>query len=271
MVVALVAFAGVGATAAPARAGVTIVFQHGTSPPATMSLDGNKIRVESPEREARTTSVIIDATAKKMTVLDDRAKTFTEINEDDVKRVRGQVTAMRGQLQQQMATMPPEQRQRMQEMLDKMAAPGAAADKPVKHTFKFESLGQKKTINGMSCQMYKVLRDGKAHEEDCISPWSAGLLKKDDVEGLRKFGEEMVSSMGMTDGHARQAFDGIDQYPGVPISRVVLNDDGTRGDEDQVKSITRGSIPAARFAVPAGYTKKDLSSMGPGKHGPPSP
>ncbi|HVR61255.1 MAG TPA: DUF4412 domain-containing protein [Polyangia bacterium] len=269
MMAAVAVSAGLAAAAAPARAGVTIVFQHGTSPPMTMAVDGDKIHVNSPDREAKTTSVIIDAAAKKMTVLDDRAKTYTEITEADVKRIRGQAAAMRGQLEQRMAAMPPEQRQQMQAMLDKMAGAGAEPAKPVKHTFKFESLGQKKTVNGMSCQMYKVLRDGKAHEEDCISPWSAGLLKKDDVEGLRKFGEEMVSNMGMTDGHARQAFDGIDQYPGVPISRVALNDDGSRGDEDQVKSITRGSIPASRFAVPAGYTKKDLSALaGGGMHQP---
>ena len=240
-----------------------------------MLVDGDKIRVDNPERDGKATAILIDAAGKKMSVIDDKTKSYTEINEEDVKRIRGQMTAMRAQLQQQMANMPPEQRQRMQDMMDKMGA-GAAGEpgKPVKHTFKFDSMGQKKTINGMSCQMYKVSRDGKAHEEDCISPWSAGLLKKEDVEGLRKFGEELVSSMGVRDAREGQVFDGIDQYPGVPISRVPIKDDGSRGEEDQIKSITRGSIPAARFAVPAGYTKKDIASMGAGRHGgmrPPGP
>ena len=58
--VAAAAFVIVGAAAASARAGVTIVFQHGTSPPATMAIDGDKIRVDNPEREGKTTSMIID-------------------------------------------------------------------------------------------------------------------------------------------------------------------------------------------------------------------
>jgi hypothetical protein len=266
-VAAVTALVGVAA-AGPARAGVTIVFQHGSSAPATMSIDGDKIRVESPQREAKQTAFIIDAAARKMFVIDDRAKTYVEVTDEDVKRMRGQMSAMRAQLQERMAAMPPDQRQRMQEMMNNMGAPGAGAEppKPVKHTYKFDATGQKKTVNGMACQMYKVSRDGKPHEEDCISPWSGSLLKKSDVEGLRKFSEEMMSSMGVADDRTNQAFDGIDQYPGVPVSRVLIKDDGTRGEEDQVKSITRESIPASRFAVPAGYAKKDIAGAmgGPG-------
>ncbi len=235
-----------------------------------MAVDGDKVRVDNPERQATATSVIIDAAAKKMMILDDHAKTYVEITQEDAKRMRGQMAAMRTQMQERMAAMPPEQRKQMQEMMDKMGASAAGAEpaKPVKHTFKFESLGGKKTVNGMACQMYKVIRDGKPTEEDCISPWSAGLLKKSDVEGLRKFSEEMISGMGLGDAaRSQQMFEGFDQYPGVPITRVPLQEDGTRGEEDQVKSITRESIPASRFALPAGYTKKDISSAMGARHG----
>lgn len=261
--------------AAAAQAGVTIVYQHGAAAPSTIYADGDRARIESPEREAKMTSVIVDAAGRKMTLLDDRARTYVEVTEEDLKRMRGQMTAMRAQMDERMKSMPPEQRQRMEEMMNKMSAGAAGgAAKPETHTWKFDALGQKRTINGIACQMYKVTRDGKPHEEDCISPWSAGLLKKDDFEGLRKFGEEMTSGLGIGQGgRAHQLFEGMDRYPGIPISRVVLHEDGTRGEEDQIKSVKRESIPASRFAAPTDYAKKDFSSlMGPGaRRGPPQP
>jgi hypothetical protein len=259
---------GLAVTAsAGAQAAVTVVYQRGSASEATIYADGDRARIENPEREAQMTSVIIDATGKKMTLIDDRAKTYVEVTEEDLKRIRGQMAGMRAQLQERMKTMPPEQRKKMEEAMSQMGAGGGAGAggepaKPPTHTWKFEALGQKKTVNGIACQMYKVIRDGKPHEEDCISPWSAGLVKKSDFEGLRKFGEEMASGMGVSGAkHSNQIFEGIDRYPGVPITRVTLNDDGSRGEEEQIKSIKRDAIPASRFATPAGYTKKDFASM----------
>jgi hypothetical protein len=256
---ALAVFVAVGGQAVAARAGVTIVFQHGASEASTAEIEGDHARIDSPMRQ-KFTAVIVDAAGTKMTMVDDNAKSYVDITEEDMKKFRGQLEAMRGQMQERLKNLPPEQRQKMEALMAKMGN-GAAGAKPEKHVFKFDSMGQKKTVNGMSCQMFKVSRDGKAYEQDCISPWSAGLLKKSDFESMRKFGQEMAQGMGMKGGGTGQLFEDMDQYPGIPISRVHLGDDGTSGEEDQIKSITRGSIAAARFAVPTGYTKKDVSSL----------
>ncbi|HEY2900349.1 MAG TPA: hypothetical protein VGL59_07225 [Polyangia bacterium] len=260
---AAVVFVAVGGQAMAARAGVTIVFQHGAAEPSTAEIEGDHARIDSPMRQ-KFTAVIVDAAGKKMTMVDDNTKSYVDITEEDMKKFRGQLEAMRSQMQERLKNLPPEQRQKMEALMGKMGngpGNGAAGGKPEKHVFKFDSMGQKKTVNGMSCQMFKVNRDGKPFEQDCISPWSAGLLKKSDFESMRKFGQEMAQGMGMKGGGSGQLFEDMDQYPGIPVSRVRLNDDGTLGEEDQIKSISRGSIAAARFAVPAGYAKKDVSSL----------
>ena len=133
---------------------------------------------------------------------------------------------------------------------------------------KFEKMGGKKTINGFSCEMYRKLEDGKATEEDCISPWSASLIQKSDFAGLKKFAEDVSKTAGLMGPRGGQdMFAQFEKSPGFPISRHVLEG----GHEDEVlKSIKRGSIPASMFTVPAGYTKKEIpmGAMGGGMGGP---
>jgi hypothetical protein len=261
-----------------AHAGVIMVSQRGAHSPTTMYLDGDKLRVDTTEEHV--TSIIMDAAGKRMLMVNDKDKSYMEFTEADAKRMKAKVEEMRAQMQERMKNMPPAQRKQMEGMMAGMgpggaAMTGGAPPKPVE--YKFERAGGKKTINGFSCEMYKVLADGKLAEEDCISPWSAGLVKKEDFAGLRKFGEEWAKDFGgMTGRGGGGEFDKFEKFPGIPISRVPLKDDGKPGEEEQIKSVKRESIPAAKFVVPAGYTKKESpmeggmggpGGRGPGGHG----
>jgi hypothetical protein len=259
----------------PALAAVTVIFQRGARGATTMYADSDRLRVENPARDpgGRGRVMMLDADAKRMVTLDESTKTYTEVTEEDMKRIRGRMDGMRAQMDERMKNMPPEQRKKMEEMVAGRAGPGAMA-KPREWTF--ESLGQKKTVNGFSCEMYRVNVDGKPREEDCISPWSAGLVKREDFAGLQKFGEEMSREFGAGEGDPSHGpFMKFDKAPGIPISRVPLEPDGKRGEEEQIKSIKRGAIPSSLFAIPPGFTKKELpmGPMGPGaRHrGPPAP
>jgi len=258
-----------------AFAGVTIVSQVGARPGTTTYADGDHLRFETPPREAggRATVVLMDAVGKRMLTLDDATKTYVEITEEDMKRMRGRMDAMRAQMDERMKAMPPEQRKMMEQMVAKRGGqmPGSdGAAKPQEWTF--QAMGQKKTINGFACEMYAVNVDGKLREESCVSPWSAGLIKKDDFAGLQKFGEEMSKEFGGGNHPSAHAvFMRFDKSPGLPISRVHIDADGKRGEEEQIKSIKRGAIAPALFAIPAGYTKKELPTMpqgAPGGHRP---
>jgi Domain of unknown function (DUF4412) len=244
-----------------AHAGVTLVMQRGANTQSVLYVDGDKMRMENPGEGSsqRATTVIVDAAGKRMLMVDEAAKTYTEITEADMKRFGAQLEARRAEMEERTKSMPPEQRKRIEDMM------GGKAGKP--RELKFERMGDKKTINGFSCEMYHVLEDATPKEEDCVAPWSASVLQRSDFEGLRKFAEDMAKSTGtMGSGGGRQMFEQFDKYPGFPVTRHPL--EAGRGEEEQLKSVKRGSIPAVKFAVPAGFTKKPLP-MGAMGGGPP--
>jgi uncharacterized protein DUF4412 len=243
-----------------AQAAVTLVMQRGASATSTLYVDGDKMRIEN-VGGAQEHVVIIDAAGKRMLMLNDADKSYTEVTEADMKRFGEMMTTKRAEMAERMKSMPPEQRKRMEQAL------GGGSQKPPE--LKFERLGQKKSVNGFSCDMYRVLSDAKPKEEDCIAPWSSSVLQRSDFAGLRKFAEDMAKDTGATGaGGGRQMFEQFDKYPGFPVTRHPL--DPNEHEDEQLKSVKRGSIPAASFAVPTGFTKKEspMGAFGGGPHGP---
>jgi hypothetical protein len=259
-----VALAGL-ASAGSARAAVTIVTQHGDRPAGTVIIDGDHVRIDHPEGDDRANVTLVDAAAKKLVMINDKEKSYIELTDADRQRMKEMIEARRAQMKERLQNVPPDQRERIERMMKERGAMGEPAKEPAS---KFEPTGEKKTINGFSCQMYRRLIDGKVREELCAAPWGAGTLQKSDVAALQKFGAAM-EDMGPMRRQRRNFLADFDQYPGVPISRVPIEPDGKRGEETQIKSITRGAVPASKFAIPAGYTKKDLPmGRGPGMGGP---
>jgi hypothetical protein len=248
----------VAAAAAPlvvggrAQAGVTVVMQRGATATSTLYIDGDKMRAENPGATNHATTVIIDAAGKRFLMINEAEKSYFEMTEAAMKEKRAEMDA-------KLKSMPPEQRLRIEQMMG-----GKPGDKPPE--LKFERTGEKKTVNGFSCEMYRVVEGAMPKEEDCLAPWGAGILQRSDFAGLRKFAEDMAKDMGVA---GRQMFEQFDKYPGFPVTRHPL-EPGQHEDE-QLKSVKRGSIPGAKFAVPAGYTKKEspMGGMGMGAGGPP--
>jgi hypothetical protein len=255
-----------------ARAGVTIVAQRGDGAPTTMLVEGERARVDLSKQDEHASGMILDGPAKRFLILNDKDKSYSEVTQEDMKRIRGKVDEMRKLQEERMKSLPPEQRKKMEEMMARMGAPGP---KPKALDIKFERTGEKKTVNGFACETYRMLEDGKVVEEECVSPWSAGLVKKSDFEGLRKFAEQMADSFG-GGGNDRDLFmmKKMDAFPGFPITRTKIDAAGKRTEMEQVKSVKRGALDGATFAVPAGYTKKPspFEQMGgpggPGMDGP---
>jgi hypothetical protein len=232
-----------------AQAGVTVVMQRGASTLSTLYIDGDKMRAENPGAANRASVVIIDAAGKRFLMVNDADKSYFEMTEAGMK-------ARRAEMDEKMKALPPEQRLRIEQMMG-----GKPGDKPPE--LKFEKTGVKKTVNGFSCEMYRVLEGAMPKEEDCLAPWGAGILQRSDFAGLRKFAEDMAKSMGVM---GRQMFQQFDKYPGFPVTRHPL--EPSKEEDEQLKSVKRGSIPASMFAVPAGFTKRD-SPMGMGGLGGP--
>jgi hypothetical protein len=146
-----------------------------------------------------------------------------------------------------MQNLPPEQRKRMEQMMPGGNGPAV----------KYEALGQKKTVGGHACEMYRVSMGEQPLSESCIAPWSSGILSKAEIEHLKQMEAQMKEVFEFT---KQMEFS---KAPGIPIEQFGLAADGkTRTSTQTLKSITRGEVPASAFEPPAGFTKKANPMMG---------
>jgi hypothetical protein len=239
------------------HAGVTVVFQRGQQPGSTLSLDGKHLRMEGGDRG--NSSLVVDGPGKRQVVIDPARKTYMVITLDDMRHQRQRMAEARAQSEQRLKNMPPEERQRLEALMGKKV-PFGPVGKPA--VIKYVPLNIKRTVAGFSCQMYRVTFDGKPRLEECVAAWSAGLVQKSDFAGLRPFLTEL-SKAGGGFGFADSYLEQMQKAPGFPITRAMLDESGGRGAEEELKSVERGPIPPETFAVPDGYTKTELPTMGP--------
>jgi hypothetical protein len=221
-----------------------------------------------PRGGGRTGTVILDAVNKKVIMIDHEKKAYHELTEADAKAMKERRDAMMAQMAERMKTMPPEQRKHFEEMMKGM---GGGAGMEVK----YEPLGKKKKIAGFDCEMYKVTAGTMASGEACISPWGSSIVSKADAEQFRKSFTDMEKAFA---GLGPVRMTDWNKSPGVPVEQTHMGQDGKPEWTTTLKSVSRGSIPAAQFQVPAGYTKQEIpmgrggmgGGMGPGgPHGGP--
>jgi hypothetical protein len=244
-----------------ATAAVTIVVQRvGGNSETIIYADGDHVRIDHPGRSERASATILDAVARKVVLLNDKDRTYTELTEADRQRLRQRMTEFRSQMSERLKSLPPAERQKVEEMMAKkgVSAPPGEAPAAREHDTRFEPLPDKKTVNGFACQMYRRLEDGKLREEICVAPWSAALVQKSDFAAIQKFANSVADEFGGGRRSRQGLLVDLDKFPGVPITRVPVDADGKRGEEEQIKSIKRGPIAPAKFAPPNGYAKKDV-------------
>jgi hypothetical protein len=193
-----------------------------------------------------------------ITFIDDKRKTFTEMDKATMEGYARKASAAMAQMQEQMKNMSPEQRAQMEKMMGGMMA--GAGKTPV---FESRNMGKSDTVEGRKCQIWHLLKDGKVAEELCVVPFSSLPGKEDMQRSFKELSEAFAGFASAVPGAQEQAKVrmNIDGYP--VRSRPYVNG-APFGTENVMKSWTEASIPAATFTVPAGYKKKDMPQMGGG-------
>lgn len=188
--------------------------------------------------------------------------------DDYVREVNGFQQAANGlareQMEEAMKEMPPEQRQKMEDLLQQMrgskpSAPAPAASKRplVKVTQTTETL----TLAGQPATKFLVYADGKPYQEVWIA--KDFILKTDlDLKRLRSLQAKLTQAI-MTDLPSRQPVEEDPAYEqlfeqGYPVKIVELGEGGEPESVTEVVRIEKRDIPEQEFHVPAGYRRIDL-------------
>jgi hypothetical protein len=194
-----------------------------------------------------------------MYVLDDKKKTYMEMDKATMKKTADQAGAAMKQMQEQMAKMTPEQRAQMEKMMGGNM-PGMMSGKT--DTWDVKNTGKTDTSEGRKCTIWTLNKNGKLHEELCVVPFSS-LPGKEDFE--KTFKELAESFAGMTDGlpGAGDSVKARNSVKGYPIRTRFFEPSGAeRAMETVVTKWVEESIPSSNFDVPAGYKKREMPKMG---------
>ena len=192
-------------------------------------------------------------------VIDDKKKTYMEMDKETMRKGSEQAGAAMKQMQDRMAKMTPEHRAQMEKAMGGHLPPGMMSGKP--DIWDVKNTGKTDTSEGRKCTIWTLSKNGKLHEELCVVPFSS-LPGKEDLE--KTFKQLAESFAGMASGlpGAGDAAKARNSINGYPVRTRFFEPGGAeRAIETVVTKWVEESVPATTFEVPAGYAKKEMPKM----------
>lgn len=191
--------------------------------------------------------------------IDTRKKSYTAIDRETAAALAGKMNDAMAEMRAQMAGMPPEQRAMMEQMMGKMGRPmpGAAAPKPV---LAARDTGRSDKVEGRSCRIWEMTRDGQVDEELCVVPFSEVPGKEDLMAMSQKMAslmKEFTEAMGSF-GPSGDDFETISSVKGYPVRVRHYRAGKPTGEETVLKDWRAETVEPKMFQVPSGYKKQDL-------------
>ena len=205
-------------------------------------IDATRMRTEMASAGGVMNVTIFDGGKHVLYIVDPARKTYVEMTKADVDRLRAQVQGAVAQMQSQLEKLPPAQRAQMDAML-----------KGVEHT-RTGSDG----VGRWTCDKYDLTMNGQKIGEVCnVSLTTLGFVAAD-FDVMRRMGE-FYSGMAPQVPGQFPGPGGIDPggNSGFPVRTVVIGPGGTVTTE--VIEADRQTFSDALFAVPAGFTKQDVT------------
>jgi hypothetical protein len=197
-----------------------------------------------------------------MYIVDDSDKTYIAFDKATMEQLAKQITAAMDRMKEQLAKLPPEQRAQVEAMMAKTPGMGGADQKWVVEAV---DTGRTDKVDGRTCKVWDVKRNGELDDQLCVVPFSQ-LPGKEDFQTIfanfAKVFEEMAKSVPMLAGVMNNEFSAQAKVNGFPV-RSRAYDNGKLGDEEQLVKVWREeAIPAAMFEIPAGYQPKKMPAPG---------
>jgi hypothetical protein len=258
------------AAAAPLQAGTIITLAHtelpdGTPQPLTMKVDGRRVAIDGAAGESR---MIFRGDEQRMLILDDDEKTYTVVDEAMVAGIAGQMEAAMKQIEDAIASLPPEQQEMARKMMKQQAAPppqaGAGTAERVERT------SERDTREGYPCVRYQVFDGtGTKVRELWVTDWS-NVRGQDDLatamKSMSAFADRLLASLSRYGGTGSGMQASIAQWSeidGLPIVTTEL-ENGVPSEETVLRSIEEARLEAEVFEPPQGYRPITLGDAGDG-------
>lgn len=249
---------------APAIGGFMFVDESGDQ----TLLAAGRVKIAPTSPDAPT--FMLDMTRARLWVANPGQRTFWEGTVDEYcANVKGLVVggAMAGMdkaLEEQLKDLSPAERERLQALMKGAGRPPTAAGGPAGQVrVTVERTAQMETIAGWSTRKYRVLADGKLHEELWLTSDATVARELAAARVSDTFGRMMGCMLG-----AQPAAGGVENSAeyrqlyaqGWPLRSVYYGAGGASGRSTVIKA-ERRDIAEREFATPAGYRRAPFAEV----------
>jgi hypothetical protein len=187
---------------------------------------------------------------------DPQQKTYIALDRATIQQLAAQLNPALKKLQEQMASMPPEQRAQMERMLGMKMPNGKTPTEEIRKTSRTGSQA------GHSCTYAEAWEDGVRKSEMCVVPAAnlKGSKELYDV-GVKASSllKEMVNSLDlpMLKQMTNRQMENFDSLGGVPL--ITRTFDGDKPvHEAVVEAIRNETLADSLFEIPAGYKRQQM-------------
>ncbi|MCC6711772.1 MAG: hypothetical protein IT344_00270 [Candidatus Dadabacteria bacterium] len=205
-------------------------------------------------------SMIYKGASKEMIMIDHDDKTFVVLDEATMSALAAQLGQMMSQMEEQLKSLPPDQREQMKQMMG-MGGGGDYVEPVLKKTGKGE-------VNGVACEKYDVLKGAERVREYCVTPWSSieggqemmNLMMQmaDSMDKMMKSFSIPGSPVGSQVEFEENVFSQLRELNGFPVETIDF-DDGEKESVSTFSSSKKTTVDASEFAPPSDYTKQSMA------------
>jgi hypothetical protein len=206
-------------------------------------IDSTRVRTEMASPSGVVNVTIFDGGKQVLYMVDPARKTYSEMTKADVDRLSAQVQGAVAQMQSQLEKLPPTQRAQMEAMMKGVERTRTGSD----------------GVGRWTCDKYDLTMNGQKIGEVCNVSLSTLGFGARDFDVMRQMGS-FYSGMAPQVAGQLPGAGGIDPDgdSDFPVRTVVIGPGGTVTTE--VIEADRQTFSDALFAVPAGFTKQDITA-----------
>ena len=230
------------------------------SPVNKIYVQDGRMRME-PDQQNQDEKTTVIFQGEALLILNHKDKTYFRMDEKSMTRMSAQINSAMKQMEERMATLPPEQRAMMEKMM-KEKMPGqmmqGMGSQPPPRRIRLEGNDQ---VGDYSCQKYVVYRGQEKTQEICAAPVDQiGDIAEaiDTFRSMTRFSEKMLEPLKQSPvaGMVDSPFQTLNEIEGFPVlTRSFKN--GQAVTEVLLKSAIRQSLSDDLFSAPADYRKVD--------------
>lgn len=193
--------------------------------------------------------------------VDDANQTYVILDKAALDQLAKKMDAVVAQVREQLAKMPAEQREQMEPVLAKQI-PGLTGKQ--EWTVEAIDTGKMDKVDGRSCRVWDMKRNGELDQQVCVVPFTA-LPGKENFQAVfaefaRVF-EEMAKSVPTLAGLMSNEFSAQEKLNGFPVRSRDYENGRLTSLETRMTVWREEKIPASTFEIPAGYHRKTLEEM----------